>query len=302
MELRHLRYFVAVAEELHFGRAAKRLHISQPPLSQQIKHLEEEVEAALLIRTHGQVRLTDAGRELLQRAKAIIADTEEAVKATKRSGSGEQGNLKIGYMGFAAIEMLPRSLAKFKKRYPAVETFPMRMMCPDQAAALRERRIDVGFLCPPVVADGLQIEVVMREPFLVALAEKHPLVKCGKINLFALANQTFVYSRRNCDAGFRAQVAAICRRGGFELRVARESHEDEAIFPMVASGLGISLVPASVRKLHLPGVVLSELADCPVQAEFAIAWQKENHSSVVQNFLKAVRGCIRCVDTATIKT
>ena len=194
-------------------------------------------------------------------------------------------------MGYAGIEMLPKAMAKFKKRYPEVETIPMRMICPDQASALRERRIDVGFLCPPVVADSLEIEVLTREPFLVALGEKHPLAQCGKIKLAALASEPFIYSRRNCEAGFRAQVAAVCRGAGFELRITRESHEDEAIFPMIASGLGISLVPVSVRKLHLPGIVLAELADCTVQAEFAIAWQKENQSPLVENFLRAVREC-----------
>lgn len=289
MELRHLRYFIAVAEELHFGRAARRFFISQPPLSKQIKQLEDEVGAALLSRSRRHVHLTEAGKLFLVQAKEIIAKAEAAMEVARRTGSGERGGLVIGYIAYAGIEVLQKTLTIFRQLWPDVDVGLKRLPCMEQADALRAHRIDLGFLCPPVEPDGLELEIILREPFLAALPRKHPLARHKSVRLADLANEPFIFSRRDCDLGYRAQVAAICRKVGFQLSVAREAHEEETIFPMVASGLGISLVPDSMRKVRLKGILLRHLKDCSDKVELAIAWRKNDDSALVNNFRTAIR-------------
>jgi DNA-binding transcriptional LysR family regulator len=289
MELRHLRYFVAVAEELHFGRAARRVFISQPPLSKQIKQLEDEVGAVLLSRSRRHVRLTEAGKLFLVQAKDIVAKAESAMEVARRVGSGERGGIMVGYIAFAGIEVLPKTLTVFRHRWPDVDIGLQRLACPDQADALRAHWIDLGFLCPPVVPDGLGVEVILREPFLAALPRKHPLSRHKMVRLADLANEQFIFSRRECHLGYRGQVAALCRKAGFELKVTKEAHEEETIFPMVASGLGISLLPASTRMLRLKGIALRDLKDCVDKVELAIAWRNDDTSALVKNFRIAIR-------------
>jgi DNA-binding transcriptional LysR family regulator len=289
MELRHLRYFVAVAEELHFGRAARRVFISQPPLSKQIKQLEDEVGAALLSRSRRHVRLTEAGKLFLVQAKDIVAKAEAAMEVARRTGSGERGGLVVGYIAYAGIEVLPNTLTAFRHRWPDVDIGLQRLACSDQADALRAHRIDLGFLCPPVAQDGLEVEVILREAFLAALPRKHSLARHKSVRLADLVKEPFIFSRRDCAFGYRAQVAALCRKAGFELKVAKEAHEEETIFPMVASGVGISLLPASTRKLRLKGIALRDLKDCADKLELAIAWRKDDASALVKNFRTAIR-------------
>jgi DNA-binding transcriptional LysR family regulator len=289
MELRHLRYFIAVAEELHFGRAAQRLMISQPPLSRQIHDLEREIKAPLLVRAHRQIQLTKAGELFLKRAREIVAQADAAVQAAHRAAAGNEGRIGIGYLGYAAIELMPAILAEYGRRFPQVQTVLERMSCVEQAAALREGRIDIGLLCSPVPDQGLRIEVLRREPLVVALPRAHRLAKLPKVPLPALADEAFIYSRLDSDMGFRGQVAAICQRGGFTLRIARQAYQEEAIFPLIASGLGVSLVPASVAKMHLPDIVLRELENGGDQIELAIAWRDRETSPFARNFLETAR-------------
>jgi DNA-binding transcriptional LysR family regulator len=289
MELRHLRYFIAVAEELHFGRAARRVFISQPPLSKQIKQLEDEVGTALLSRSRRHVQLTEAGKLFLVQAKDIVAKAEAAMEVARRTGQGERGGLIVGYIVYAAMTVLPKTLAGFRRRWPAVDVGLRRLYCPEQAAALREHRIDLGFVCPPVALDGVEVEVILRESLVAALAQNHPLARRKSLRLSELAKEPFIFNRRDCDFGYRAQVAAICRKAGFELEVAKEAHDESALYPMIASGQGISLLPASTRKLRLKGVVLRNLKDRPDQVELAIAWRKDDKSPLVKNFRTATR-------------
>lgn len=289
MELRHLRYFIAVAEELHFGRAARQLFISQPPLSKQIKQLEDEVGAALLSRSRRHVELTEAGKLFLVQAKDIVAKAEAATEVARRTGRGERGGLIVGYIAYAGMTVLTKTLAVFRRRWPAVDVDLRRLYCPEQAAALRERRIDLSFLCPPVAPGGIEVEVILREPILAALPLSHPLARHKSVRLADLANEPFIFNRRDCDFGYRAQVAEICRKAGFELHVAKEAHEEGALYPMIASGFGISLLPASTRQLPLKAIALRDLKDCPDQVELAIAWRKGDESPFVRHFLAAIR-------------
>ena len=289
MELRHLRYFVAVAEELHFGRAARRVFISQPPLSKQIQQLEDEVGTALLSRSRRHVQLTEAGKLFLVHAKDIVAKAEAAMEVARRTGEGERGGLVVGYIVYAAMTVLPTTLAVFRHRWPDVDVGLRRLYCPEQVAALGEHRIDLGFVCPPIVPDGVEIEVILREGIVAALPGNHPLARQKSLHLADLAKESFIFNRRDCDFGYRAQVAAICHKAGFELEVAKEAHDESALYPMIASGQGISLLPASARKLRLKGITMRTLKDNSDQVELAVAWRKGDESPLVKNFRTAIR-------------
>jgi DNA-binding transcriptional LysR family regulator len=289
MELRHLRYFVAVAEELHFSRAAQRLLISQPPLSQQIKDLEREVGTMLLMRTRRRVELTEAGRAFLKDAKDILSRVEVATKSAQRAAQGHEGRLVVGYMAFAAIELLPRALQAFGRQFPHVEVVPERMVSIEQARALREKRIDIGLVCTPFPKTGLEIEVVLREPLVVVLPRNHKFARLQRIPLRSLAGEILIFTCRVSDAAYLAQITKICRFVGVEM-IVREAHDEDAILPMVAAGLGICLVPTSARTLRHDGVLFRELADCQGQIELAVAWRKQDTSALVRNFVRLIRG------------
>jgi DNA-binding transcriptional LysR family regulator len=289
MELRHLRYFVAVAEELHFGRAAQRLLVSQPPLSQQIHDLEHDVGTLLLLRTRRRVELTDAGRVFLKEVKDILSRVDAAVEITKHTGQGHSGRLTVAYTAYAALDVLPDALEAFCRRFPQVEVVPERMTSIDLARALRERRIDIGLSYPPFPKTSLEVEVILREQLVVVLPQDHPSAKYQEVPLKSLAGETFVFTNRFRDSGYMAQVALICRSAGFELRSVREAHDDNAILPTIAAGLGVCLAPVCARKVQYTGVVYRDLENCPGQIELAVVWRKQNESSVVNNFLNEIR-------------
>jgi len=289
MELRHLRYFIAVAEELHFGRAARRVSISQPPLSVQIRQLEEEAGTKLLIRSRRHVNLTDAGKRFLVEAKWIVARSDKALEVARRTGTGDCGRHVVGYTAIAGIEVLPKTLVVFRRRWPEVDVRLRRLGCPEQTAGLHGHKIDLGFLCLPVPRVGIELEVIHREPFLAVLPSHHLLAREKMIRLSDLAGERFIFDRRDCGMGYRARATTLCRKAGFALKGAVEAHEEDSIFPMIASGAGVSLLPASTRKLPLTGIVLRDLKDCSDQVELAVAWRKGDESPLVKNLRDAIR-------------
>jgi DNA-binding transcriptional LysR family regulator len=293
MELRHLRYFVAVAEELHFGRAAQRLMLSQPPLSQQIKALEKEVGTTLLMRTCRRVELTEAGRAYLLEARDILSRVEIAARSAQRAGNGHKGKLFVGYMAYAAINVVPKALQAFGQHSPQVEIVLEQMASVEQAQALRDRRIDVALLCPPFAADGLEVETIAKESLIAALSPGHSLARRQTVPLLSLANETFIFTKRRRDSGYLAQLDSICRAEGFELPHVREAHVDFAILPMIASGQGVCLAPTSARRVRYAGVAFRNLENCAAQVELAVAWRKRETSHLVRNFVELIRGQCR---------
>jgi DNA-binding transcriptional LysR family regulator len=263
--------------------------ISQPPLSKQIRQLEDEVGTNLLTRSRRHVNLTEAGKRFLVEAKGIITKSEKALEAARRTGSGERGGLVVGYTAFAAIDVLPKTLVVFRHRWPDVDVRLRRLCCPEQTAGLHGRKIDLGFLCLPVPRGGIELEVILREPFVAVLPSHHSLAPQKMICLSDLAGERFIFDRRDCDMGYRARATALCRKAGFALKGAVEAHEEDSIFPMIASGAGVSLLPASTRKLPLTGIALRELKDCSDQVELAVAWRKGDDSPVVKNLRAAIR-------------
>jgi len=289
VELRHLRYFVAVAETLHFGRAAARLHIAQPPLSRQIRQLEAELGVRLFERTQRRVQLTSAGQVFLAEARRILAQVDRAVSAARQVARGETGALAVGFIGAASYSILPAVVQAFRARYPRVDVALHEMSTEQQLAALREGRIEVGFVRPPVDDAHLAAETVLREPLLVALPRAHPLARRRALPLAALAREPFVLFPRPLGPGLYDQIMALCREAGFRPSVTQEALQTQTIARLVRAGVGVSLVPASVRNLRERGVIYRPLQDATADVEMAVAWRREAASALVQHYLAVVR-------------
>ncbi len=254
IELRHLRYFAAVAEELHFGRAAERLGMAQPPLSQQIKSLEEFVGHPLFER-RPQVRLTTAGEALLEVARRTLAQVEEGLEQTRRAGRGEAGKISVGFAASILTTVLPEILRTFREQYPGVELRLRELSSAAQAAALADGSIDVGFVREAVTHGADMIcEPILREEFVAVLPPAHRLAERVQLPLGELAGEPFVHFPRVVAPGLFDQIAAACQRAGFRPRVVQEAQEWLTILGLVEAGLGVSLVPASFRRLRWGGV------------------------------------------------
>ncbi len=289
MELRHLRYFVAVAEELHFGRAAKRLYIAQPPLSQQIQQLEEELGVSLFKRTNRSVELTNAGQAFLDEAYKILAHVEQAKLLALRTARGELGKLALGFVSSAAFELLPHLLSAYREQHPQIHVSLHEMEKDEQIAALFARQIQVGLLRPPVDSSELYSEIILREPLLLALPAQHPLVSKAQISILDLANETFVLQPRHWTLGLYDHVMNLCHLANFSPNVKQEAADTYLIIGLVAANMGISLVPASAQSLRSQGVVYRPLEGDITQIEMAMIWRRDDHSPVVEAFLELAR-------------
>lgn len=289
MELRHLRYFVTVAEELHFGRAAQRLQIAQPPLSQQIRQLEEELGVQLFHRTKRSVQLTEAGQLFLEEACQILTRAEQAIQIVQRADRGETGRLTLGFVGSATYSILPGVLKVFRRRFPEVLLNLHKMTTTQQVQALHEDRIHLGFVRPPIYEQELMIESILKEPFVAVLPEFHRLANETQISLLTLANDPFILFPRYLGSGFYDQIVNMCQQVGFQPQVAQEAIQMQTIISLVAAELGVALVPASVQNLQRVGVVYKALAESTSQVELAMVWRPDKISSVLQKFLEVTR-------------
>ncbi len=289
MNFQRLRYFVAVAEELNFSRAADRLHIAQPPLSYQIKRLEEELGARLFHRTKRSVRLTDAGRLLLEEARGLLIHAEQTASVVHRVGQGEVGRLSVGFVPSAANRILPPLLRTFGERFPSVE-LQLREVDPDRLlGSLGDGRVDVGFLYLPFEMDSLNSMTVSREPFVAALPDTHHLAGKPRLTLKGLADEPFILTPRYQGAGLRDKIVAHCRRAGFEPRVVQEAWLMQTTVSLVAGGIGVTLVPASLQNLQRSGVVYKRVEEMSPEIELGVVWPHGTSSAVLKAFLGVVR-------------
>jgi len=285
MELRHLRYFVAVAEELHFGRAAARVHIAQPPLSQAIRSLEDELGARLFERTSRSVALTPAGEAYLREAKAVLARVEEAGQLARRIHLGETGELCVGYMNPVMDAVLCRVLAAFRAVRPEVNVRLRELPTPQQLAELRAGRLDVGFIRfvgQGGIAgsgqrafqdlNGLETRIVAREPYVLAVPEGHRLAGLDTVPLGEVAAEPLIFfPRQGMPALYDAMLEAL-RAGGGEPRVSQEVSGKHASLALVAAGFGVCLVPASARDWLRRGVALRDVEPGLPVVHMAAAW------------------------------
>ena len=289
MELRHLRYFLAVADELHFGRAAARLHISQPPLSQQIRQLEEELGFDLFLRTRRRVRLTDAGHAFREEAQAVLERLAKATLAAQRVARGETGALAVGFVASATYAVLPRLYRRFRERQPGVSLTLSEMSTAEQVEALRAGQIQVGLARTPVGDEALAAEPLREEPLVLALPARHRLAARRALALRALADEPFVLFPREPRPGWVDVVQAACRGAGFRPIVAQEVLELSAAVTLVAAGIGVTLVPESAQALRIGGVVYRPLRP-PAPTTLLVALHSAEHPPpVVERFLEVAR-------------
>ncbi|WFU34177.1 LysR substrate-binding domain-containing protein [Bradyrhizobium brasilense] len=287
MELRHLRYFVALGEELNFTRAAERLHIAQPPLSQQIRQLEDELGVTLLQRNSRPVRLTEAGELLLARARSLLANFEAAVADTRRVGRGQAGKLAIGFVGSAMFAGLPDIIGSYRDACPDVELVLDEMLAAEIAEALRRRRIDVGFARPALLPEaGLAQRLILEEPYVAALPRAHPLAERDDIALAELSDDAFVLYPARPAPSVTGLIVAACQAAGFTPRLAQEVLHLQTAIGLIAAGVGVSLVPkAAARAQTGRRVAYVRLAAPAVAAPLTIAWREEDVSPAVQRLL-----------------
>jgi DNA-binding transcriptional LysR family regulator len=294
MELRHLRYFVAVAEERHVTRAAKRLGIQQPPLSQQIHALERELDAQLLRRTPRGVEPTEAGRALLADARAILAHVDHALAATRRTARGEQGRVAIGFTSSAPFHpVVPRVVRAFREAHPRVSLSMEEGGSPDLVAALRGDRLDAVFIRTDLgAADGLAVESLLREEMVVALPKGHALARGGRgsVALKALADETFVIYRRGTGPGLYDEIIAACRAAGFSPRIGQEAPRVVSTLNFVAAGLGLSIVPASLAGMRMDGVAFRRIrAPAPPRAILNLVSRRGDASPALARFVELAK-------------
>lgn len=279
MELRRIHYFIAVAEECHFGRAATQLRMAQPPLSQQIKQLEAEMGVTLFTRSTRKVELTAAGERFLGRVRQIVASIDDAVGEAVRVADGTLGTLSIGFTGSATYDLLPSLARVLRAELPGIELdLKGEMLTPDQVTALLDGALDIAFLRPPVRSADIDVRVLRREPLIAVLPEAHPLAARAKVKLADLRDEPFItYPSHHRSVVYEAVIDA-CQRSGFAPARVHEVGETSTLVSFVAAGLGVALVPASVQHLKITGANYLPLAGNTEEVELALATRADESS------------------------
>jgi len=291
MELRHLRYFTAVAEELHFTRAAARLGIGQPPLSLQIQQLERELGTPLFLRLPRGIALTQAGEQFLADARAILADVERAVDTARRLGRGESGTITVGFTASAVFHpYLPRALRALRDRYPEVR---LQLRESNTRALLHDLRaggVDVAFVRPPYLLDAeFAVERVLDEPMLLALPPDHALCRHRAVPMRALAEEDFVLYPRPIGAGLYDAIMDACQRAGFTPRVVQEAPQIASIVSLVAAGMGVALVPAAMRHMGAEGIAYRPIRGDAPHAQLDMVYRRADGSQTAGNAITLMR-------------
>jgi DNA-binding transcriptional LysR family regulator len=275
LDLFQLRCFVAVAEELHFGRAAGRLHMTQPPLSRQIQLLEHAVGVQLLERTSRSVRLTAAGAVLLRDAQAILRLAGEAAEAAARTGKGEAGRVVVGYTAVSGYLLIPTLLAAAGRALPGIEIVLEEMVSSEQLRALEEERIDIGFVRPLQAGGGLHYHRVAREPMLLAVPAKHPLAKKPRVRLQDMAGQPLIMYSEKEGRYFHQKIVALFAASDSQPHYVHHIGQTHTIMSLVRAGIGLAIVPESAGQLRFENVVLKPLWRADVFAEIYLAWRED---------------------------
>ncbi len=285
MDLKKLRYFLVLADELHFARAAARLFIAQPPLSRQIRQLEKELGVELLVRTKRTVKLTAAGEYLRREAAALFAQVAALEGQVKLVGQGTLGQVKIGYVGAVMHTLLPSWLTELGRAYPHIGTVLEELPNQAQVDALRAGRLDLGFVRSPVAGDSLAAVPVLTETFSLVLAAAHPLAAKPDLALADLAGEPFICFSRDCAPAMVDAIFALCRAAGFAPRKAHETSQINTILRLVESGLGWSVVPSGVADGYRLNLRYVELAGSPERAEVSLLYNPALLSPAVRNIV-----------------
>ena len=295
MELRHLRYFIAVAEELNFTRAAARLHIGQPPLSMQIRDLEGEMGVRLFERTQRRVALTPAGQCLLEHAYRILGGVREAVEAAQRAARGELGELRVGFTSSLPFtDLLPDALHAYRRRFPAVRLQLSEMFTPEQFGALARGELDVGFvrLQGGRAPDGIALREIARNPLRLVVNASHRLAGAAAISFAELRDEDFIGFPADVGTDLPAVLRGLCRQAGFEPRIVQTAREATTQIGLVGAGLGVAVLPAPLETVRMARVRYLPIIDADAQFRLAVATVEGAPSPLLQGFLDVVDGVI----------
>ncbi|GGR83434.1 LysR family transcriptional regulator [Streptomyces rubiginosohelvolus] len=286
MELRHLNAFLAVAEELHFGRAAKRLQMAQPPLSQQIRQLEKELGVQLFHRNTRSVRLTSAGESFLEPVRTVLDDLATAVRAARSAGIGEYGRVTIGFAGASSHETLPRLTRAVRAAHPGLELVMTGQTYANTALSrVADGSLDLGFVRLPVTRPGVAHRVIDEEELVCALPSDHPLARRETVPLDVLAGEPFVSFPANSGSTVRDAMTQACESAGFTPRIVQEAPDSYTILALVAAGVGVTLTVTSVQHIQQNGLVYRPLAGPTVRLRAALAWRADNPSAALRAVL-----------------
>jgi DNA-binding transcriptional LysR family regulator len=286
VELRYLAAFVAVAEELHFGRAAKRLQMAQPPLSQQIRQLEKELGVQLFERNTRSVRLTSAGESFLDPVRTVLDDIDIATRAAKAAGRGEYGRVTVGFAGASSHETLPLLTRAVRAAHPGLELVMKGQTYANVALArVADGSLDLGFVRLPVVQPGVEVRVIDEEELVCALPSDHRLARRNRIPIADLAEEPFVSFPSNAGSSLRDATVRACVAAGFDPRVVQEAPDSYTILALVAAGVGVTLTLTSCQHIQQTGLVYRPLAGPSVRLQAALAWRTDNPSAALRTVL-----------------
>jgi DNA-binding transcriptional LysR family regulator len=297
VELRQLRYFLAIAEEGNFSRAAKRLHVSQPPLSTQIKNLEDELGVRLLERTNRGVSLTAAGAVFFEETRAVLARLEHAKSKAVRADRGDAGMLSVGFVSIADYGVLPPALKTFRASFPLIDVHLHELTTDAQIRELRAVRLDLGIGLGPVDEPDLEFERLLREELVLAAPAAHPAMKSnGAVDLRMLSKESFIVPPRELAPGLYDLTISRCRASGFVPRITQHARQMQTVIGLVSSGMGVALVPSSVRNLKRTGVQYRPLRGKAALVELGIVRLRNVDNPAREHFVEVLRQAARAAD------
>jgi DNA-binding transcriptional LysR family regulator len=289
MEFRHFRYFITVAEEQNFSRAAERLNIAQPPLSQQIRNLEDELGFQLFDRSQRQLQLTQAGQWFLERAYRIFNQLETAKEEARKISRGETGQLVVGYVNFAFLTLAIEIIKVFRSNFPEVKLVLRELLTAEQFKALPVSEIDLGIAFMPVKDEGLAFEVISHDKFVAVLPESHRMAGQPYVHLEELADDQFIMMPRQTKSVFSDKVLGMCHQAGFVPKVSQEIIQMSSGLSMVAAGVGVGIMPSHVQNSGTRGVVFKPFYAGAAVIDLAVVWRKSDTSPVLKGFLNVVK-------------
>ncbi|HSW17893.1 MAG TPA: LysR family transcriptional regulator [Ramlibacter sp.] len=289
MEFRHLRYFLVLSEELHFGRAARRLSMSQPPLSLNIRQLEESIGAKLFLRNSKEVRLTAAGRAFVPAARALLEQAAEAQRHAREAEQGFVGVLRVGFVGSMLYRGLPELLRDFQARYPLLRLLVREMNSDNQLVELAHGQLDVAFVHTTRVTREMSRLLFSSEPFVCCLPEGHALARVRKLAVQRLEGEPFVMFSRTASPDYYERVLSICIGAGFHPDVRHEARHWLSVVSMVAKGMGVALTPAALRRSGMPGVTFVAIESSEVQSQAFCIWRTADDNAGLQALLDTIR-------------
>lgn len=289
MEFRHLRYFLMLAEELHFGRAAQRLAISQPPLSLNIQQLEASVGATLFTRNSRGVQLTAAGQAFVPAARALLAQASAAAREARDVAEGQSGQLQIGFAGTMLYCGLPQILSRFQLSHPRLRLVLRELSSTEQLSELLRDRLDVGFVHTPRVPPGFEQVLVASQPLVACLPEKHHLAQAPSLRLQDLQGQSLVVVSRTVSPDYHERILQCCEHAGWMPQVVHELRHWLSVVSLVSQGQGAALVPQALQQSAMAGAVFVPLQDVDVRYDTRCLWRSDRDQTALQDFVQAVR-------------